>query len=63
MKPLASTPASIRDGAIALRRTLHQKPELAFEEVETAQLVADRMRARGLPVRTGLGRTGVAATL
>jgi amidohydrolase len=63
VKPLASDPAAADAAAVALRRTLHARPETAFEEVETARLAADRMRARGLAVRTGLGRTGVAALL
>ena len=46
-----------------MRRTLHANPETAFEEVETARLAAERMRARSLAVRTGVGRTGVAAVL
>jgi len=55
--------ARLAGAAVALRRQIHARPETAFEEVETAGLAADRMRARGLAVRTGLGRTGVAAVL
>src|SRR5258706_12145398 len=62
MKPLADA-GRLEASAVSLRRTVHARPETAFEEVETARLVAERMRARGLPVRTGLGKTGVAATL
>jgi amidohydrolase len=51
----------VEAGAVRLRREIHARPETAFEEVETARAVADRMRARGLAVRTGLGKTGVAA--
>ncbi len=63
MNPLASDARAADADAVALRRTIHARPETAFEEVETARLAADRMRARGLAVRTGLGRTGVAAVL
>jgi len=45
------------------RRDLHAHPELAFEEVRTAQVVAERLRALGLEVRTGVGKTGVLATV
>lgn len=55
--------ASVRSEARLLRRLIHQNPETAFEEVETARLVAERMSRRGLRVRTGLGKTGVAALL
>ena len=44
---------------IEARRTIHRRPELAFEEHETARLVAGRLRELGVPVRTGVGRTGV----
>ncbi len=45
------------------RRDLHAHPELAFEEVRTAGVVAERLRALGLDVRTGVGKTGVLATV
>jgi len=48
---------------VALRRDLHAHPELAFEEVRTAGIVAERLKALGLEPRTGVGRTGVLATL
>lgn len=63
MKPLARDARAIDAEAVALRRRIHQRPEIAFEEVETARLVAERMAARGLGLRTGLGKTGVAAVL
>ena len=48
---------------IDVRRDLHQHPETAFEEVRTSGIVAERLRALGLQVRTGVGRTGVVATV
>ncbi len=48
---------------VRLRRAIHRNPELAFEEHETARLVADTLRPLGLDVRTGVARTGVVATL
>lgn len=48
---------------IALRRHFHQHPEIAFEEVETAALVAKRLTGAGLEVRTGIAKTGVVAVL
>jgi amidohydrolase len=48
---------------IDVRRDLHQHPEIAFEEVRTSGIVAERLRALGLKVRTGVGRTGVLATV
>src|SRR5881296_4534629 len=46
---------------VATRRDLHQYPELGFEERRTSTLVADRLRALGYDVRTGVGKTGVVA--
>jgi len=63
VKPLCSDATRLVAEAVAVRRAIHACPEVAFEEVETARLAADRMRARGLTVRTGLGQTGVAAVL
>lgn len=48
---------------VAWRRDLHTHPELAFQEVRTAELVARELAACGLSVKTGLGRTGVVGTL
>ncbi|MEJ7669668.1 MAG: M20 family metallopeptidase [Casimicrobiaceae bacterium] len=48
---------------IALRKTLHQHPELAFEEHETAKAVTDFLSRLGIPFRTGIGKTGVVALL
>jgi amidohydrolase len=49
------------DDLVAVRRDLHQHPEIGFEEVRTAGIIADRLRALGLEPRTGVGRTGVTA--
>ncbi|ARA93255.1 N-acyl-L-amino acid amidohydrolase [Rhodothermaceae bacterium RA] len=51
------------DEIVRLRRTIHQHPELAFEEEQTARLVADTLRPLGLELQTGVARTGVVATL
>jgi amidohydrolase len=48
---------------VALRRDLHQHPELGFQETRTAGVVAERLRALGYTVRTGLGKTGVTGFL
>lgn len=48
---------------IRTRRDLHRHPELAFQEHRTAAIVADRLRAAGYEVRTGIAETGVVGTL
>jgi len=48
---------------VALRRDLHEHPELAFEEVRTSGIVAQRLRSLGLEVQTGVAKTGVVGLL
>lgn len=45
------------------RRHFHAHPELGFQEFETSKFVAERLRALGLDVRTGIAETGVVGTL
>ena len=51
-----STPA-----LVALRRKLHEHPELAFEEHETAKAVGAFLSQQGIKFKTGIGKTGVVA--
>jgi amidohydrolase len=61
------TRATLRDdieeilpGVVADRRDFHEHPELANQEVRTAGIVAERLRALGVEdVRTGIASTGV----
>ncbi|MBI4233619.1 MAG: hypothetical protein HY686_04175 [Chloroflexi bacterium] len=55
--------AELQEEMVFLRRDLHMHPEVAFKEERTAALVAERLRALGIPVRTGVGGTGVVAVL
>jgi len=48
---------------VAMRRDLHEHPELAFEEVRTSGIVAQRLQALGLEVQTGVAKTGVVGLL
>ncbi|HEY3077710.1 MAG TPA: M20 family metallopeptidase [Burkholderiales bacterium] len=48
---------------VALRRQLHQHPELAFEEHETAKAVIAFLSKLGVQFRTGVGKTGVVALI
>ena len=48
---------------IARRRDLHRHPELGFQEVRTAGIVASTLTRLGLEVRTGVGQTGVIGVL
>jgi len=48
---------------IEVRRRVHQYPELGFEEKKTAGLIAGHLRALGLDVTEGVGKTGVIGLL
>jgi hippurate hydrolase len=47
----------------AIRHHIHQHPELAYEELETAALVAQKLEQWGYRVTTGVGQTGVVGSL
>jgi amidohydrolase len=48
---------------VAMRRDLHEHPELAFEEVRTSNIVSQRLHALGLEVQTNVAKTGVVGLL
>lgn len=50
-------------GLMAIYRDLHQHPELSFQEVRSAKVMADAARAAGFTVTEGVGKTGVVAVL
>ncbi len=43
----------------AIRRDIHANPELCFQEVRTAEVVAQKLTEWGIPIHRGLGTTGV----
>jgi len=55
--------AALRAELVADRRHLHRHPELGFAETGTARFVAERLRALGATVRTGIAGTGVVGLL
>ena len=60
---IESLVARIEPELIALRRRIHEHPELAFEEHETAPAVSNYLAALDIPHRTGVGKTGVVAMI
>ncbi len=54
---------ALQDELSRLRRTIHMNPELGFEEIKTAGLVAETLRGLDIEHQTGVGRTGVVARL
>nr|WP_308162723.1 amidohydrolase [Nocardia alni] len=55
--------ATIRDALIDLYKDLHAHPELGFAEHRTSAEIARRATTLGYNVVSGVGRTGVVATL
>jgi len=55
--------AEVEQKVIAWRRDIHQHPELGNREVRTARVIAEHLRALGLPVQTEVAHTGVVAVL
>jgi hypothetical protein len=48
---------------IEWRHHLHRHPELSFEEGESAKYISDLLKSWGYEVTTGIGKTGVVASL
>jgi metal-dependent amidase/aminoacylase/carboxypeptidase family protein len=57
---LRETIDEIMPGVVADRRDLHEHPELAYQEVRTSGIVAERLASLGVEeIRTGIAQTGV----
>jgi hippurate hydrolase len=63
LEQIKQTADIVFDRVVQLRRKIHRRPELAFEEFETSRLVADILGELGLDITTEVARTGVVATL
>jgi hippurate hydrolase len=50
-------------GLMAIYRDLHANPELSFQEVRSAKLMADAARKAGFTVTEKVGQTGIVAVL
>ncbi|HVS31779.1 MAG TPA: amidohydrolase, partial [Thermoanaerobaculia bacterium] len=55
--------AAAEQRVIAVRRDIHQHPELGNREVRTAKIVADRLPQLGIETREGVAHTGVVGLL
>jgi len=42
---------------------MHQRPELALQETETAKFIAEKVKSFGFDVSEGIGKTGIVASL
>ncbi len=54
---------AVFEETVAQRRDFHMHPEIAFEELRTSSIIADKLEGLGLAVRRGVARTGVVAVL
>ena len=55
---------SLSQELIRLRRDIHRHPELSFQEVRTANLLAETLQEiGGIKIKTGVGKTGVIGQL
>lgn len=53
----------IRDEVIAIRRHLHQHPELSFQEVETSKFIQNKLASWGIKFQNNIVDTGVVALI
>src|SRR5258706_3089421 len=61
--PVINRIASFHKDMTARRHDIHSHPETAFEEVRTADVVAEKLKSFGLEVHRGLAKTGVVGVL
>lgn len=61
--PFLPEAEALRDELVSIRRDLHMHPELGFQEVRTARIVAEKLNTLGYEVMTGVGKTGVVGVL
>nr|WP_309914678.1 MULTISPECIES: amidohydrolase [unclassified Arcicella] len=60
---IAQKAESLEAKVVTWRRDFHQNPELGNREFKTAEKVATHLRALGIEVKTGVGKTGVVGVL
>src|SRR5215510_7534515 len=61
--PVINRIASFHKDMTGWRHDIHSHPETAFEEVRTADIVAEKLKSFGLEVHRGLAKTGVVGVL
>lgn len=59
LEQLKQEAEALKGQLVAVRRDLHAHPELGFQEVRTAGVVASKLNELGYEVQTGVGKTGV----
>jgi amidohydrolase len=54
---------ALQQKMVAIRRDIHEHPELGNHETRTAALIADHLKALGIETKTGVAKTGVVGLL
>lgn len=54
---------NLEEKTIKTRRTIHENPELEFEEFKTSELICKRLDSIGVPYTKNVAKTGVVATV
>jgi len=54
---------SLQSEMIEWMNHMHQHPELALQETETAKFIAEKVRSFGFDVAEGIGKTGIVASM
>ena len=62
-KQIDAAASKVEAKVIECRRDIHQHPELGNRETRTSKLVADKLKALGIEVRTPIAHTGVVGIL
>lgn len=53
----------LKDEFVKICHQIHENPELGFDEIQTAKLVAEKLKEFGYEVYEGIGKTGVVGVL
>ena len=54
---------ALQDELVSWRRHLHQHPELGFQEEQTADFIATKLKVWGVEFRSEVAKTGIVATI
>jgi amidohydrolase len=60
---IRSSIQALQTDLVALRRQIHQQPELGFKEQITAARIASKLTEWGISHQTGIAETGIVATI